>query len=164
MNNKSNIFERILRYSNHKGFKNINEFSRFMGFEYPEKLYRLKRNENNKPSYELLEKLANTFEDLNLNWLIRGTGAMELSNQEDETVSIKETTRTVTGSLQDLVITLSDEIHKPLREGLEELKSELRAFYQIEKEKNDKIDFMYDIINKVQLFKDIQKAFEKIKD
>lgn len=53
-----------------KGFKNLNDLSDHLGYSSPEKLYRLKRNPEAKPSFDIIQDFSNKFEDLNLNWFI----------------------------------------------------------------------------------------------
>lgn len=59
-----------------KGIKNPNEFGKTLGYSNSEKIIRLFRDPNNKPSYEILEDITNKFEDINANWLLTGRGNM----------------------------------------------------------------------------------------
>lgn len=81
LNKKTNIFERILELAEIEGIKNIPELADRLGYDSPEKLYRLKRNPNAKPSFDILEDLTNKFEHWNLRYLITGTG-QQLLNAE----------------------------------------------------------------------------------
>ena len=44
----------------------------------------------NKPSIDFLEKLLNTYPDINANWLISGVGYMQSDIKEEELVSTKK--------------------------------------------------------------------------
>ena len=44
----------------------------------------------NKPSIDFLEKLLNTYPNINANWLISGVGYMQSDIKEDELVSTKK--------------------------------------------------------------------------
>ncbi len=79
MSNNSTFFERLLSYAQAKGIKNISALAEALGYEKPEKLYRLKRDENARPSFEVIAGITNLFENLNLRWLITGIGERELS-------------------------------------------------------------------------------------
>ena len=48
------------------------ELGRRLGYDSAEKLRRLKRDENNNPSYEILRDILLAFPDLNARWLILG--------------------------------------------------------------------------------------------
>ncbi len=47
--------------------------SKELGFDKPAKLYTI-LNRRTKPSFDTLTSITNRFEDLNANWLLRGTG------------------------------------------------------------------------------------------
>lgn len=68
----SSFFERLLSYSQSQGIKNLSALSDALGYEKPEKLYRLKRDKTARPSFEVLADITNLFEDLDLRWLITG--------------------------------------------------------------------------------------------
>jgi hypothetical protein len=70
----SNIFERILQLADLKGIKNIPDLAIFLGYSSAEKLYRLRRSPDAKPSYEIVEDFTNKFEDLNVRWFVSGEG------------------------------------------------------------------------------------------
>jgi len=74
LNNISTIFDRILFVLEKKGFKNVAELAEKLGYSSPQKIYRLKQEENSKPSYDILLDFSNKFEDLNLRWFITGKG------------------------------------------------------------------------------------------
>jgi len=88
------FFKRLLQLVDNKGFKNLNDFA-LNGLKYDSssKLNRLK-DENKKPSVEIIEDIANKFQDLNLRWLILGEGEMlrekifQDSNNLDNTYEI----------------------------------------------------------------------------
>jgi phage repressor protein C with HTH and peptisase S24 domain len=51
---------------------NGNELAGLLGYKNPEKIYRLFRSDTAKPSVDILEDIANKFEDLDLTWLLTG--------------------------------------------------------------------------------------------
>lgn len=74
LNKNSTIFDRILIILEKKGLKNVSELAEKLGYASPQKIYRLKQEENSKPSYDIIFDLSNKFEDLNLRWFITGDG------------------------------------------------------------------------------------------
>ncbi|MBO3698201.1 hypothetical protein [Roseivirga sp. E12] len=78
MSKESTFFERLLSYSQSKGVKNVSALSEALGYDKPEKLYRLKRDPSARPSFDVLAGITKLFEDLNLRWLITGDGEREL--------------------------------------------------------------------------------------
>lgn len=79
MSDNTTFFERLLSYSEAQGIRNLSGLAEALGYEKPEKLYRLKRDENARPSFEVLANITKLFENLNLRWLITGNGDSELS-------------------------------------------------------------------------------------
>lgn len=79
MSNTSTFFERLLSYSESQGIRNLSGLAEALGYDKPEKLYRLKRDENARPSFEVIANITKLFEKLNLRWLITGIGERELS-------------------------------------------------------------------------------------
>lgn len=73
MNINSTIFERILFIIHEKGIKNVAELADSLGYASPQKIYRLKQ-EDCKPSFDIIRDFSNKFEDLNLRWFITGEG------------------------------------------------------------------------------------------
>ncbi|MFM2385719.1 MAG: hypothetical protein RL660_476 [Bacteroidota bacterium] len=69
------IVHRLEQFMQHFGL-NPNTLSDKLGYESPEKLYRLFRKDGAKPSYDIINDIANKFESLNLQWLITGRGEM----------------------------------------------------------------------------------------
>jgi hypothetical protein len=57
--------------------------SKELGFEKPAKLYTI-LNRRTKPSYETLVSITRRFQDLNGDWLLRGTGSPFTSPKEHE--------------------------------------------------------------------------------
>jgi phage repressor protein C with HTH and peptisase S24 domain len=53
---------------------NANSFAAALGYDKPEKIYRLLRDDKNKPSLDILQDISNVFEDINIEWLISGRG------------------------------------------------------------------------------------------
>lgn len=78
----TNFFERIMQVADYKGYKNPSEFAKKgLGWTSSEKINRLK-DENKKPSVDVLIEISNKFDDINLEWLLIGKGEMlkELEN------------------------------------------------------------------------------------
>src|ERR1700744_2524781 len=59
------------------------DFSIILGYNSPQKLYRLFNTENASPSCQIIEDISNNFQELNLNWLFTGRGSMILPVQEN---------------------------------------------------------------------------------
>jgi len=74
LNNNSTIFDRILLIIEKKGIKNVAELASQLGYDKPQKIYRLKQEENSKPSYDIIHDFTIKFEDLNVRWFITGKG------------------------------------------------------------------------------------------
>jgi phage repressor protein C with HTH and peptisase S24 domain len=64
---------------------NPNRFAKEVGYKRPDNIYNVYTGRT-KPSWEMLEAIAARFTDLNMNWLIRGTGTMlePQPNEEDK--------------------------------------------------------------------------------
>jgi len=84
MSKDSTFFERLFSYAQSQGINNINALSEALGYKKPEKLYRLKRDPNTRPSFEVIAGITNLFEKLNLRWLITGMGNPELETRTHE--------------------------------------------------------------------------------
>lgn len=90
MKNKTNFFERLTKLITDKGYKSLNDFAvNGLGYKSSEKLNRLK-DDHNKPSLTIIEDIANAFAEVNLNWLIMGTGNMYESAAIKEEPEMKE--------------------------------------------------------------------------
>ncbi len=76
MKKNTTFFERVNQLLEYEGFKSVNDFAlNGLGYNSSEKLNRLKK-EGTKPSYDILEDVANKFEDVNVDWLLTGRGTM----------------------------------------------------------------------------------------
>ena len=75
----SSFFDRLMYYAKEKGIKNASDLARRLGYNSPEKLYRLQREENAHPSYEVVVDISKYFEYLNLRWLLLGIGQKDLN-------------------------------------------------------------------------------------
>lgn len=79
----SNIFERIMQIIDYYDIKSINEFAvNHLGYKSSQKINRLKE-ENNSPSFEILNDISNKFEKINPGWLLTGRGQMINEDQAD---------------------------------------------------------------------------------
>ncbi len=74
MEKNTNFFERLHVICEINGLKNLQELSKKMGYTSAEKLYRLERDPNAKPSFQMLLDISNTFVNLDMNWLLSGNG------------------------------------------------------------------------------------------
>ena len=61
-----------MEIANNQGYKNPSDLAAALNYESPEKLYRLKRNENATPSFQILLDVANLFENEDIRWLVTG--------------------------------------------------------------------------------------------
>ncbi len=109
MSNNATFFVRLLSYAQSQGIRNISALAEALGYEKPEKLYRLKRDENARPSFEVIADITNLFENLNLRWLITGEGDSDLSSNSDTSAKMVEEPATV-------YLTKSQEQKKLLKE------------------------------------------------
>lgn len=66
------FFDRMLYVANKEGYKNLNELAKALGYKSPEKLYRLERDKNASPSFQILTDISNLFESIDMSWLITG--------------------------------------------------------------------------------------------
>ncbi len=81
MDKNTSIFERILQIIEYYNIKSVNSFAKdYLGYDSSEKIARLK-DTSKRPSVDILEDISNKFENIDLNWLINGTGLM-LKNAE----------------------------------------------------------------------------------
>tara|TARA_R100001369_G_scaffold47280_2_gene73675 strand:+ start:1040 stop:1513 length:474 start_codon:yes stop_codon:yes gene_type:complete len=83
LNIKSNIFERISKIADHYGLEGIPELAEKLGYNSPEKLYRLNRSETARPSFDMISDFASAFDTLNLRWFITGKGSIEKINTNE---------------------------------------------------------------------------------
>jgi len=58
------------------GFTSIRQFGIALGYQNPEKLHRIIRDEDTKPSYDILSDVLRLFPRINAEWLITGHGPM----------------------------------------------------------------------------------------
>ena len=72
------FFSRLQEYFEGQGVKNINRLAEELGYNDPQKLYRLMRNSDAKPSYGIIVDISNRFPMLNLRWLLTGEGSKEI--------------------------------------------------------------------------------------
>ena len=69
------LVERLTEFMNLRKV-NTRKLSIELGYESPEKLYRLFRDKNAKPSIDIVEDISNKFDELNIEWLLTGKGEM----------------------------------------------------------------------------------------
>jgi len=91
MTKTTNFFDRLSELSDLKGFKNVRSLALDgLGYKSYEKLNRLK-DSNNKPSINIIEDIANLFDDVSLDWLVLGKGNIIIDNQQQPTVTNSNT-------------------------------------------------------------------------
>lgn len=81
------LVKRLKIFLDHKQLGLI-DLSIILGYNSPQKLYRLFNTENASPSCQIIEDISNRFYELNLNWLFTGRGQM--LNAVQENVDYKE--------------------------------------------------------------------------
>ena len=111
---KKSIFsKRLHEFLEETGFRSINEFSHYLGYKHSEKMNRLFREEDNKPSYDIIHDISMKFPALNMNWLLTGRGDMFLSKnalQVSESTSFLEADMKNYIPLYDLAATAGSSI------------------------------------------------------
>ncbi len=77
--------ELVVRLKIFLDYKNIGiiDLSAVLGYNSPQKLYRLFNTENASPSCQIVEDISNKYQDLNLNWLFTGRGQMLFAQVDD---------------------------------------------------------------------------------
>ncbi len=83
----TDLVARLKMYLDYKKLGVI-DLSVILGYNSPQKLYRLFNTENASPSCQIIEDISNKFYDLDLNWLFTGRGEMIVSQQDN--VDFKE--------------------------------------------------------------------------
>ena len=68
--------QRLNVFMKSKGFHNPNQLGHYLGYKNSEKISRLFRGTKHRPSYHILRDLCKKFSDLNIHWLLTGTGSM----------------------------------------------------------------------------------------
>ena len=102
LNNNSTIFDRILLIIEKKGIKNVAELATMLGYDKPQKIYRLKQEEDSKPSYDIIHDFTIKFEDLNVRWFITGKGEPFMENYVNNTVKEPHINYLLTVEVQQL--------------------------------------------------------------
>lgn len=121
LKNNSAFFERIMQIINYYGIKNVNAFSKaYLGYNSPEKINRLKKEEN-KPSFDILVDIANKFDEINLDWLITGKGKMLKLSEKDKTFLASEEAAVYRKGKEEITF-LRDQIKKLQQENADLIK------------------------------------------
>ncbi|BCI63118.1 XRE family transcriptional regulator [Coprobacter secundus] len=92
---------------------NKNSFSKKVGIQ-PQTLHHILKGRQTYPSYQVLEKIALTFTDINLRWLITGEGNMILPPQQ--TFQYKELEEELPSQTSDLPLYTTKNIRIPIEE------------------------------------------------
>lgn len=126
MNN--DIVSRIKEFMEYKSLNSLT-LSNKLGYKSSEKLSRLFRGGNAKPSYEIIYDISNMFE-INVDWLITGRGSMLLS---DGVPTVSANPSTAAPEQSDTVILRfmdkldeKDNLLKEKEAKIDQLQSELR--------------------------------------
>ena len=93
------LVKRLKIYLDHKQL-GLMDLSIILGYNSPQKLYRLFNVDNASPSCQIIEDISNRFYDLNLNWLFSGRGNM--LNTQQENIDYKEKYFTCLEEKEDL--------------------------------------------------------------
>lgn len=110
LNNYSIFFERLLQIIDYYNIKSINSFAKdYLKYDSSEKINRLK-DKNKLPSIKIIEDISNTFENINIDWLVTGRGQM-LRNSET-----KESDLTKSDDTQYAISILMDTIKEKDRQ------------------------------------------------
>ena len=75
------LVKRLKEFLDHKRL-GVVDLAQELGYSSPKKLYRLFNTENAWPSCQIIQDLGNRYPELNLNWLLVGTGAMTMNELE----------------------------------------------------------------------------------
>jgi phage repressor protein C with HTH and peptisase S24 domain len=62
----------MMQVANSHGITNVAMLAKKLGYKSPEKLYRLERDENAKPSIDIITDFSNKFENIDIRWLLTG--------------------------------------------------------------------------------------------
>jgi repressor LexA len=123
-------FKKISQLIDYKGYKNLNDFAlNGLGYESSSKLNRLK-DIGTKPSIDIIIDISNKFEDLRLEWLLKGEGDMIKNESTDKKGIPLVRIKAAAGLFNSNFF-----IHK----------SDIIDNYVIPKFKNKKVDFMLEI-------------------
>ena len=76
------LVKRLKSYLEHKQL-GLMDLSLILGYNSPQKLYRLFNTENASPSCQIIEDIAAKFQELDLNWLFTGKGTMLKVQQQN---------------------------------------------------------------------------------
>lgn len=144
MQENSNIFERIMQISDKEGYNSLNDFAKNgLGYKSSEKLNRLK-DPKNKPSIDIITDISNKFEDVDLNWLIRGktkskenltlSNGKEKGKEEGKKPNVKKTlpNESITNSITE---SITNQMYKKGYTSVEEIEKGVKL-YQV----NEDID------------------------
>lgn len=93
LNKNSNFFERLLEFALKEGIKGIPGLATKLGYKSPEKLYRLQRNPETKPSFDIIADIAKSFSNIDLRWLITGEKQEVQSNLADSDQELRTKTQ-----------------------------------------------------------------------
>ncbi len=125
----------------------ISKFADRLGYENAEKIYRLFRDNKNKPSFEIIHDISNKFEELNVDWLITGRGSMLKTTYEQEQLP-KNSSESIpqigslSSSIQEISITLDPNIHQLTNQVQDNYHIDSPQTHQIEQDFSEKIGYV----------------------
>lgn len=131
MNN--DIVSRIKEFMEYKSLNSLT-LSNKLGYKSSEKLSRLFRGGNAKPSYEIIYDISNMFE-INVDWLITGRGSMLRDSQTPE--ENKPSTQPISSAEESIIYKMykeKDEENKVLLKQIGCLEERIRQLESQDKE------------------------------
>ncbi len=117
----------------------ISKFADRLGYENAEKIYRLFRDDKNKPSFEIIHDISNKFEELNIDWLITGKGTMLKATPEHEQSQMPKISFDTIANLGSLSNPIH-EINFTLDQNIHQLTNQVQDNYHIDSPQTHQIE------------------------
>ena len=127
----NNIVLRIKEFMDYKSLNSLT-LAKELGYNSSEKLSRLFRDGNAKPSYDIIYDISNMFE-INVDWLITGRGSMLHTEQQEVQSEVHLVTETDESIVYRMYKEKDSEV-KSLMETIGSLKEQIR---QLKREKEN---------------------------
>lgn len=84
----------MMHEAKRNGYKTVPQLTDALGYKSTEKLYRLGRNPDNKPSFQIIEDLTNLFDNVDLRYLITGEKSVYEHKETPKTEVVNEPNET----------------------------------------------------------------------
>jgi hypothetical protein len=89
---KQSVGDRLVVFLNYKGLS-VRELAEDLGYTRSEKLLRLVRERDAQPNYTTIMDISNHFPEMNIEWWLKGNGAMlqetiEFGKEEDAAIAV----------------------------------------------------------------------------